>query len=364
LPLLMTDLDRDDTHRDLVTGERNRRQKKVLPKPLLRLLLVLTAIIIVAVIIVFAARAAIRSGETADYQNYMTATADILERSDEVGAALTDLLTDPGDTNRTEIQTRLDGFVAQSERLKVETEALDAPKDLVDNGIHQFLLLVMGFRQAGMAELKLALMNALEVEDTEVPSEQISHALRYLANSDFLYKEVYLPRATSHLTEKELTGVNVPTTTFFPKPDLASGAEVLSMLAGLKSTGNLQPVHGVALNKVVAMPDNKEITASGTFNLHSTDQLSFLVTVENQGNMDEKNVPVVITLLTTGSTEPQKATATIPQIKAKAKITVEVKGLNPSPYGEVALLHVEAGPVPEEKYGDNNWIEANVIFKL
>jgi hypothetical protein len=364
MPLLMTDRDRDDTYSDLATGERRRRQKKVLPRPLLSLLLVLAAIIVVVVVIVFVARGAIRGGEAADYQKYMAAVADILERSDVVGDALTELLTSPGDTNRTEIQTRLDAFVAESEKLQVEAEAVEVPKDLLEQGIHQFFLLAMSFRQTGMAELKLALMNALEVEDTEVPSEQVAHALRYLTNSDFLYKEVFVPRTAGLLAEKELTGVNVPSTSFVADPNLASSAEVLDILARLKSTGNLQAVHGVALDKVVTMPDNKEITAGGTFNLTSTDELTFVVTVENQGNMDEKNVPVVITLLASGSTEPKKATVEIPQIKAKAKITVEVTGLNPTPYGEVALLHVEVGPVPEEKYSKNNWIEANVIFKL
>ena len=360
----MTDLDRDDTYSDSATGERKRRQKKLLPKPLLRLLLVLAAIVIIAVVIVIAARSAISGGEAADYQRYMTAVADVLERSDEVGADLTELLTSPGDTNRTEIQTRLDAFVADSEKLQVEAAALDAPKALVEQGVHQFFLLVMSFRQTGVAELKPALMNALEVENTEVSSEQISHALRYLSNSDFLYKEVFIPKTTALLAERKLAGVTVPTSTFFADPDLASGRKVLDILVGLKSAGDLQPVHGVELKQVVAMPDDKEITAGGTFNLTLTDQLTFVVTVENQGNMDEKNVPVLITLLSSASTDPQKVTSVIPQIKAKAKVTLEVKGVNPSPYGEVAVLNVKAGPVPDEKYNDNNWIEANVIFKL
>ncbi len=222
----------------------------------------------------------------------------------------------------------------------------------------------MGFRQKGVADLKPALMNALEVEDTEVSAEQISHALRYLSTSDFLYAEVFIPRATSYLTEKELDGVSVPTTTFLTDPDLVSNSKVMNILAGLKSTGNLQAVHGVALDKVTAMPDDKEITAGGTFNLTLSDQLTFEVTVENQGNSDEKNVPVVVTLLSPGSTEPKEASATIPQIKAKAKATVEVKGLNPTAYGETALLRIDVGPVTDEKYNDNNWLEANVIFKL
>jgi hypothetical protein len=112
------------------------------------------------------------------------------------------------------------------------------------------------------------------------------------------------------------------------------------------------------------MPDEKEIAAGGTFNLTSSDELAFLVTVENQGNMDETDIPVTISLRSSQSAEPQVVTFEITALKAKTEIEVTVEGLNPTPYGEVALIRVEAGPVPEEKYSDNNWLEANVIFKL
>lgn len=359
----MTNRDRDDTRHDSATGERDRRQKKTLPKPLLRLLLVLAAIIVVVVVVVFAARSAIHGGEAADYQRYMGSVADILERSDELGADLEELLTTPGETNRTQIQTKLEGFATTSEELEEEAKALEVPKDLVQRSVHQIFLLVMSFRSRGVADLKPSLTSALEVQDSEVTTDQISQALHYLTNSDFLYQEVFIPEATAVLNEKELTGVTVPSAQFFSNPDLASVASVNDILEGLRSIENLQAIHGVAVDKVVAMPDEKQITPGGTFNLTATDTLVFVVTVENQGNMEEKDVPVVVTLKV-GDEEAQKVTVKIPSIKAKKTVTVEVEGLNPTPYGEVAVLTVKAGPVANEKYADNNTIKANVIFKL
>jgi hypothetical protein len=359
----MTDRDRDDTYYDSATIERTRRQKKTLPTPLLRLLLVLAAIIVVVVIIVFAARSAIHSGEAGDYQRYMVKVADILERSDALGADLEKLLTSPGETNRTQIQTKLEEFVTDSEGLEAEAKALEAPKDLVEENVHQIFLLVMNFRYRGVADLKPSLMSALEVQDTEVAAEQISHALYYLVNSDFLYDEVFITQATAILQKKELTGVKVPSSNFIDDSDLASARKVVDILTELRSTGNLQATHGVAVGKVVAMPDEKEMTAGGTFNLTSSDELVIAVTVENQGNMEEKNVPVVVTL-TVGNAEPQKVTVEIPQIKAKKELTVNVEGLNPTAYGEVAQLTVKVGPVQGEKYIDNNTLKASVIFKL
>lgn len=335
-----------------------------MPKSLPRLLLGLAVVIVLVVVIVFAVRSASHGGEVAEFQRYVTSLAEILKQSDAVGSELEQLLTNPGDISRMEIQSRLENLAAASERLQIKAEEVEPPKILVEQGAHQYFLLVMSFRQMGMAELKPAVLSALEVEDTEVASEQISHALRYLTTSDFLYQELFIPKARAVLAEREISGVTIPESKFFSDPDLDSTAEVLDVLAGLKSAGSLQTVRGVAVKKVVALPDEKEITAGGTFNLTSSADLAFEVTVENQGNVDEKDVPVVVTLRSSSSTEPQSVTVTIPQLKAKTQTVVKVKGIDPAPYGEVALLRVKVGPVPEEKYNKNNLIEANVIFKL
>ena len=225
----MTDPDRDDITSDSATGERNRRQKRTLPKPLFRLLLVLAALIIIVVVVVFAARSAVSGGEADDYQTYMGSLADILERSDDLGSDLEKLLTSPGETNRTQVQTRLEEIVTASKKLEEEAKLLEAPKDLVEQSVHQIFLLVMSFRHRGVADLKPSLMAALEVQETEVAAEQISHSLYYLVNSDFLYEEVFKPDAAAVLQKKELTGVTVPSSEFFSDPDLASEKAILRL---------------------------------------------------------------------------------------------------------------------------------------
>ncbi len=183
-------------------------------------------------------------------------------------------------------------------------------------------------------------------------AEQISQALQYLTNSDFLYATVFVKGATDIVKEKNIAGVTVPSSKFLDDPDLASKASAQEIIAQLKSTGSLQAVHGVAVAKVVAQPDDQQIKNGQTYNLTASDQLTFQVTVENQGNMAEKDVPVVVTLGTESGGEPQKITVTIPEIKGGEQLTAEVTGLNPTDYGEPATLTVEVGPVPGEKVTD------------
>ncbi len=359
----MVDLNNGDAFEDVTQGERKQRQKKTLPKPLLRLLVALAAVIVVVVVIVVAVTSAMGTDEAADYQQYMTSVADLLKQSDSIGDELTKLLTNPGDTSRKDIQTKLDQFVARSAQLETKAKELEVPKELLDQNVHQFFVLAMTFRHTGLADLEPSLMNALQVQDTDVAAEQISRALYYLTNSDFLYKEVFVSKATEMVKEKNLVGVTVPGSQFLSDPDLASRSQAQEIIAQLKSTGILQTVHGVAISKVTAQPDEQEIENGKTYNLTASDALAFLVTVENQGNMAEKDVPVVVTLATQNG-EPQEITVIIPELKPGTKATATVQGLNPTDYGEVATLTVETGPVTGEKFKDNNSIEANVIFKL
>jgi uncharacterized cupredoxin-like copper-binding protein len=360
----MTDLIKDDTHDDYVPRERKRRPKKMLPKRLLRLLVFLALIIVLVVVIVLVARSAANSGRVADYQRYIAQIGEMLEQSDAMGKELVAKLTNPGDTTRKDIQSRLDQYIANSARLELEAVEMDAPKEMVRQNIHQFFVLTMTFRHKGLASLKPSLMTALEVQDVEVSSEQICRSIRYLTTSDFLYAEVFAPRAADMLQTLNITGVNVPPTRFVDDCDLASKSRVQEVLAVLKSTENLQAVHGVALAKVVVLPEDKEVKGGATFNLVANDDLTFQISVENQGNMAEKDVPVLVTLLSPDESEPQRGQATIPELKPNEELAVMVTGLKPTAYGEIGLLRVEVGPVKGEKYKDNNWIEANVIFTL
>jgi hypothetical protein len=348
------------THR-----QRAPRQRRFLPTPLLRLIVVFVAVVVIVVLIVVAVTASKGGDETAEYQQYMTAVTDILKQSDAIGVKLSALLTTPGDTNRKAIQTSLDDYVAKSQQLETKAKALQAPEEFVSKNVHQFFILVMTFRSQGLVSLKPSLINSLDTQDSAVVTAEISDALSYLTNSDFLYRTVFVKGATDIVKQKNIPGVTVPESQFLKDPDLASTSRAQEIIAQLKSTGNLQAVHGVAISKVVAQPDNQQLKKGQTYNLTSSEELAFLVTVENQGNMSEKDVAVTVSL-DTETGDPQKITVTIPEIKpGKGKsVTATVTGLNPTEYGEVANLKVEIGPVAGEKVTDNNSLQAKVIFKL
>ena len=80
----------------------------------------------------------------------------------------------------------------------------------------------------------------------------------------------------------------------------------------------------MAVAKVVAMPDEKDIKprAAPSTSRPATSWPS-QVTVENQGNMTEKDVPRGRSRCRRGNDTPQKLTVKIPEIKAKEQVTVD-----------------------------------------
>ena len=263
-------------------------------------------------------RNAIRSSEAAGYKSYIETVTTIVAESDKVGAGLTSLLLKPGNATRKDVQTKLDQYIQTSEELNQQAKDLKAPSSLKE--AHQWFTATMQLRARGLANLKPSLMNALEVQDIEVSSDQVTRAMQLLMLSDVAYQEFFVERATAVLIEKKISDVTVPTTSFLTDTTLASKTKVKEVLTTLKSSGGLQAVHGVTLIKVVASPANVEIKQDGTYNLISNEKLSFKITVENSGNMTEKDVPVTFRLQAPSSAQPQLKTEKIAEIKAEAKV--------------------------------------------
>lgn len=352
----------DESFTHLADQERRRDEKFRSSRSYVRFAIIVVVILGIVVGGGILVRNWLQSRETAAFQSYMNQVANIITRSNDVGAKLSTLITNPGNATRKDVQTRLDTYTKSCGEQTAAAQALQPPGALKD--AHQWLVASLQLRERGMAEFAPALMSALEVQDTEVPSVQLSRAMQKFVLADVAYSEFFAAQATGVIKAKDIPGTRIVAAKFLANDDLASKGGVVEWLTALKSTEQLQAIHGVSLVKVVAKPSDTVITRDGTFDLPSSDQLRFLVTVENQGTMTETDVPVTLRLQGPNSAQPQIVSVKIPDIKAKESKDVEIKGVNPTDYGEKALLKIQVGPVPNEKNEENNSLEAYVIFVL
>lgn len=354
--------DADDDFTHLADEEDRRRRRKGTSAPLVRVAVGVLVFVAVIAVLGFAVQNMLHSREVSSYEDYLAAITQIAKESDASGQQLNNLLTKPGDATRKDVQTVLDRHIQTSKSLEQQAKDVKVPEDL--KTAHQWFLAVMQLRAQGFQDLKPSLLNALEVQDLELASEQISGAMQLLLTSDIVYDRIFTRETSDVLKTKEIPGLVVPASTFLTDQTLATKGKVANILSSLKSSESLQSVHGVALIKLTAMPSEKQLEGGATYNLQSTDKLAFAVTVENQGNMTEKDIPVTLRLSSETAAQPQIVTVKIDQLKPKETKMVTVTGVNPAAYGENALLRVEVGPVPSEKNKENNILETHVVFVL
>ncbi len=352
----------DESFTQLADQERKREDKLRSSRPYVRFAIIVVVILGVVVAGGILVRNWLQSREVAAYRTYMAQVADLVTRTNDVGAKLTALITEPGNATRKDVETRLNQYGKSCTDLTASAAALAPPGALRD--AHQWLVASMQLRERGLKEFSPSLMSALEVQDTDVPSDQISRAMQKFVLADVAYSEFFAAEVTGVLKTKDVSGTKIVGARFLKDDNLASKSGVVEWLTALKSTEQLQAIHGVGLIKVIAKPSDTEITRNGQFDLPSSDQLRFLITVENQGTMTETDVPVTLRLQGPNSAQPQIVSVKIPDIKAKESKEVEIKGVNPTDYGEKALLKIEVGPVPNEKNLENNSLEAHIVFIL
>jgi len=358
----MSFFEEDNSFTELADEEERRKTRRTASAPFVRFLIALGLVIVVVAVGGLLIPNWFHSRKVENYHTYIQTVSGLLTESDAVGEELFKLLTEPGESTRKELQTQLDAYMEKSKRLTESAKETVTPDDMLE--AHQWFVATMQLRSRGLENLKPSLMSALEVRDLDVSSEKVTRAMQLLVLSDVAYEEFFATRASSVLQEKEISGVTVPGTRFISDSTLASQDRIKGVLNSLKTAESLQSVHGVALIKVQAFPADMEIVEGETYDIQLAEDLRIVATVENQGNMEELDVPVTLTLDSPKSTQPQIITVKIPSIKPKEQEQVTLSEFDPADYGETALLKVEAGPVPEEKLTNNNALEAHVIFVL
>ena len=267
-------------------------------------------------------------------------------------SGLTSLLMKPGNATRKDVQTKLDQFIQTSEELNQQAKDLKAPSALKE--AHQWFAATMQLRARGLTNLKPSLHERAGgaghrgVVGSGDARHAAAHALRRGLSG--------VLRGARHggAHREEDLGVDRAHHASSRTPHWPRKTKVKEVLTTLKSSGDLQAVHGVELVKVVAIARQREIEADGTYNLTSSDKLAFKITVENSGNMTEKDVPVTLRLQAPSSTQPQLKTREDRRDRAKETMDDHHHRDHSHSLWRESAHPRQAGPVPNEKIEENN----------
>jgi len=306
-------------------------------------------------------RACQHDRKVASYRDYFEGVSTAIADSVTIGKQLDQLVENPTRYSRKELVAKLEELTAKQDEIAVRAARLLAPDTLAAE--QTSFAEGMRVRADGFEQFTTAMLGSLE--NKKVTAGQLAALEAYFSGPDAYYmSRFYLP-ARNVMNEQGVTDVAVPTATWYLKSRTFELERLQQMLSSVGSSTKLSGIHGVALVNVVALPGDVALISNGVTTVSASADLGFEVTVQNQGDVTENDVPVTVTIKPPEGDEiSQTGTiATLPAGKSQ-KVTVQGFAIPPEALSKQSTVKVTAGPVKGERVKTNNTAQYKILLQL
>jgi hypothetical protein len=304
-----------------------------------------------------------RKNSLRDYNRRVTAIAT---ESSQTGSEFFKLLGQNGNQSPQDLQTAISGYRVQAEQQLKQAQGVDTPNQM--KAAQQSLLIALEFRRDGLGYIAQRIRTALgdQGEAADAAINQIAGQMRAFDASDVLYTARVVPFIKSALDDNGVTGQQVVHSRFLPDIAWLSPQFVASKLGQTLSSNGSRPgqptgpgLHGTGLESSAF---GNTTLQPGTPN-HLTYQAgqAFTVTFSNQGENDEFDIKVTVTI-EPNTGKPITLTRTVPKVARGETAHANLALDRTPPIGAAVTIRVNVAPVPGEKKTDNNKSEYPAIF--
>ena len=318
--------------------------------------------LLVLLALVFGVKACRDSRKERAFKSYVRDVTSLVQQSQQQSEGLFTVLREPGDQGPVDLQNSVNGFRVQAEGLVDRARDLDAPEDLSRG--QRYLVEALEFRRDGLAQIARQLPTALGDEGRREAAQRIAGDMQNFLVSDALYSQRVLPALHGPLREEELLGeVQPPTSKFLPDIEWLSTNTVADRLARVRGGGDdgaetAGGLRGMGLGSVTV--GGRALTPGTPVQIPAAGDVAFAVQVQNQGESDESNVSVRVTV--TGGDRPIELERTVEAIPAGGAETVTLALTRKPPAGQPVTIEVRIEPVEGEKKTDNNEATYPAVF--
>lgn len=329
---------------------------------MLRLAGLIAFLILAVIVLVFLLKGCASSSKHSMYANYMDKVRTIARDSEQIGRQLNTALTATG-VKETDLESRIRGLAATQKQQADEARSLAPPGPL--HAEHDHLIESLDLRASGLSLLADAFGKTATSKNATNSGAVLASQTRLLIASDVIWDFYFRDAAQRVLQDQNITGVNVPDSSFIANPDLASSqamANVWTRIHGTTTPSSPTGNHGSALVSVTALPDGKRLDSGAVNTITASTDLAFQVAVQDSGSFQEFSVKVTLTIAKTPKSIVQSKTLDV--INAGETKTLTFSNLGAPPFGVPTTLKVDVQPVPGEKTTSNNSAEYRVIFSL
>ena len=307
------------------------------------------------ILIVLAFRGCLEARKERGLRNYTSDVSTIMGESEQRGKDFFELLESPGNTTAIEYRDQVNSLRGASESLLNRAENLDPPGEMQEG--NDAVLLTLKLRRDALGTIGDNVSAALGTSERAEPIARITDQMKALYASDILYSQVAVPDIDGVIESEGVTNAQkLPPGNFMPEgtaQDWLDQNKVIEALGGVSATSAVSGSHGIGLLSVsiggtALTPD---VPANVASNANEID-----VQVQNQGDTDENDVEVVVTI------GGEEFTQTIPSIAPGGTESAKI-GLPTLPQpGTETTVDVSVTPVSGEQVTDNNSASYTVTF--
>jgi hypothetical protein len=292
-----------------------------------------------------------------DYNRDVTSVITSSDR--DVGRAFFQLLGSGSDQAQ-DLQVQVNQLRLAADEDARRARNFDVPGAM--EGAQSHLQLALDFRAEALRRIADDLPTALvRGQPAAQATSRIAGQMQKFEASDVVYNQRVAPLIKEALDDEGITGQRIPNSQFLPSLAWLSDDYVADQLGSETGAANDQPapgLHGHGLTSV-AVGDNTLQPSPVVNRVPATGRVVFHVTFANQGDNDERNVRVNVTVRGGGRT--LSARKTVPQTKAGSPAEVDVALTGTPPIG-TATVDVAVAAVRGEGKTDNNRQRYTVIF--
>lgn len=312
--------------------------------------------LVVLLLLVFAVRGCLQGRKEQALKDYTRDVAALVQESDQQSRSLFELLGRPGNQSPIELQNASNGLRSDAAQLVDRAQDTDHPGEV--DAAHRYLTETLEFRRDGIGAVARDLRTALGDTGRSVAASRIAAQMQNFLASDVIYSQKVIPNLQRPLhDEGVLDEVDVPRSRFLPDIEWLSPTTVADRIARIRGGGPAEGaaapgLHGTGLGTVTVTPAGTALTEGGAAQIPASEDLGFDVQVQNQGENEERDVTVKVSI--TGAGAPIEREERLDRIGAGEAATVKIPLADVPPTGRPVTIRVEIETVPGEKKTDNN----------
>jgi hypothetical protein len=317
-------------------------------------------LVLFVIIVGLGVKGCVSSQKENSLKAYNRDVTSVITSSDrDVGQAFFKLLGN-GSQQGQDLQVQVNQLRLAADEDARRARRFDVPDDM--KPAQDKLLLALDLRADGLRKIAADLPTALgRGQPAQNAVQRIAGNMQYFLASDAVYKARVAPLIKETLDDNGVSGQRIPDSQFMGNVGWLSAPFVAQRIGATAGAPNQPPapgLHGHGLTSV-AVGDNT-LQPGGVVNrVPATGRITFHVTFQNQGDNDENDVRVTVSVRGSGKTIT--ARKTVAQTKAGSQAEVDIPLGQTPPIG-TATVDVAVAAVRGEQKTDNNRQRYTVIF--